>query len=716
MAACLSLIRKCALFSAEFIHLCGKFFPVLGTGALLKPMFDAAAMSFSSVSVALNSLRLRRIRLDKGHFLTTSRPNNAILFFTLIMIRGDLTMRRLALAMMAFCIAAFSSCGKEPPKTQQSSGSKPNADSETASDGTALAVFKKRILPIFNAKRPSSCTECHLAGVDLKDYIHQDQARTFASLVRSGLINVDRPAESKILEFIRREPDEPSLISAKIREDEYAAFSAWIHAAVADPKLLAAKVGPDLGPSIPVELVRYAREDRVLDSFVENIWSEVARCSGCHSSDQNQKQVKEHGDRVSWIKAGDPQATLQHMLESDLFDLSSPEDSLLLQKPTLQVEHGGGQKMLPGDRSYRQFRRFIDDYAAVVAGQYKVVSDLPPTTDEVSVATSMTNGIWFKLTNVPEEFDGMLLQVDLFGRDGAKWSTKRWATADRAVAGKAKLWQQTLSLTAPRESNRSKIIRREPRLPAGKYLVKVYVDHARRLNKDATTGLTADEYVGEIVVESKWPTGYGRMTVAEFPKTVAQVPNRDGTEAQAKHRHGAKSRHKPADKPAKGKIPPIKIGEKVPDFEVTIGETKWKLSELQKSKEITEDGSLVLTFWCSFCHSCRHVEHQLDELAEHYHGKVGVIALDASAGETTEDVTAFANKEKLSLPIAIDAAGKSADIFGVDATTTAVVIDKDGILRYRGQFVAGKKQLAHEALKSVLAGKDVAIAETRQKG
>jgi hypothetical protein len=437
-------------------------------------------------------------------------------------------MRRLGLLMTAILCVGIAACGKEPTKAQRESGdTTSNAESETksetASDASSLVVFEKRILPIFNAKRPSSCTECHLAGVDLKDYIHEDQAKTFASLVRSGLIDVDRPAKSKILEFIKREPDKPSLISAKVREDEYDAFSAWIHAAVADPKLLATKAGPDLGPSIPVELVRHARKDRVLDSFVENIWSEVARCSGCHSSDQNQEQVKEHGDRVSWIKAGDPHATLQYMLEADLFDLASPEDSLLLQKPTLQVEHGGGQKMLPGDRSYRQFRRFIDDYAAVVAEQYKVASDLPSASEEVSVATSMKNGIWFKLTNVPEEFDGMLLQVDLFGQEEQKWSSPRWATADRAVAGKARLWQQTLSLTAPRNSKRSEVIRREPRLRAGKYLVKIYIDRKSSLNKDSSTGLTDDEYVGEVIVDSAWPTGYGRMTVAKFPETTAPI-------------------------------------------------------------------------------------------------------------------------------------------------------------------------------------------------
>lgn len=160
----------------------------------------------------------------------------------------------------------------------------------------------------------------------------------------------------------------------------------------------------------------------------------------------------------------------------------------------------------------------------------------------------------------------------------------------------------------------------------------------------------------------------------------------------------------------------IAIGEKVPDFEVTIDGKKWKLSELQENAAITEDGTLVLTFWCSFCHSCRHVEHPLDALAKQYQGKVGVIAVDSSAGETTEGVAEFAKEEKLSLPIALDGSGAAADIFGTRVTTTTVVIDKSGVLRYRGQFGDAKKTFAHDALKSILAGKDVAVEETRQKG
>ena len=265
------------------------------------------------------------------------------------------------------------------------------------------------------------------------------------------------------------------------------------------------------------EVIRHARKDRVLASFIDNIWTEVARCSGCHSPDQNQKQVDEFGEQVSWITLRDPEATLAYMLESELIDVDTPDQSLLLLKPTLQMEHEGGQKLLVGDRTYRQFRRFIDDYAAIVKGAYEDENELPKSSDELGVATPMTNGIWLKLTDVPARYDKMLLQVDLYRRDGVGWSKRRWATADRSVYGKGKLWQQTLTLTAGRQSRRADEIRRAPDLPAGEYLAKIYVDQTGRLQEDLTAQIGETEFVGQVVVKTEWTKGYGRMTVARFP-------------------------------------------------------------------------------------------------------------------------------------------------------------------------------------------------------
>ena len=379
---------------------------------------------------------------------------------------------------------------------------------------SSLAIFEKRILPIFKAQSPSSCTECHLSGVDLKDYIQPSQEATFASLVKIGLVDTKHPDKSKILEFIGRKPEKANLINDKIRRQEYESFRAWLRAAVTEPGLLKAKPANDIpGPDLPVEVIRHARTDRVLASFIDNVWNEVGRCAGCHSPDRNQEKVKKHGEQISWIKLGDPQATMNHMLESVLIDSDKPEESMILLKPTLQVEHGGGQKMLVGDRTYKQFRRFIDDYAAVVSGKYRSKAELPANNDEVAASSE----VWLKLTGVPAEFDKLLLQVDLYRQESNGWSKWRWATSDRAVFGKGELWQHSLSLTAPRGSKRAEQMQKSAQLPPGRYLIKIYVDKERRLAKDFRAELEAGDLVSQVEVESRWPAGYGSMTVVQFP-------------------------------------------------------------------------------------------------------------------------------------------------------------------------------------------------------
>jgi thiol-disulfide isomerase/thioredoxin len=159
---------------------------------------------------------------------------------------------------------------------------------------------------------------------------------------------------------------------------------------------------------------------------------------------------------------------------------------------------------------------------------------------------------------------------------------------------------------------------------------------------------------------------------------------------------------------------PLKPGDRVPDFSITdLGGKTRKLSELQKS---TPSGAVTLTFWCSFCHSCRHMESRLDQLAQAYKGKAAVVAVDASAGETADRVRTFAKGKGLSVPILLDADGKSADLFGVGVTTTTVVIDGKGVLRYRGQFTDRQRPFAEEALKAVLAGNEVPQKETALQG
>ncbi|WLD11799.1 hypothetical protein [Planctellipticum variicoloris] len=382
----------------------------------------------------------------------------------------------------------------------------------------ARTLFDKRIVPILKSPNPSSCAECHLSGVDLKDYIRETQTETFAALVKGGLVDLKKPEASKLLEFIRRAPQQPTPFSERVRKEELQAFSAWIRAAVNDPELLKVPLPEQAaGSTLPVEVIRHARQDQMLVSFVENIWNEVNRCAACHSPDQNAKQVKEHGERVSWIRPRDPAATLRALVDASLIDTEDPAQSLLLLKPTNTVKHGGGVKMVVGDRSYRQFRRFIDDYAATANGKYKTPEELPQPADEVSLATE----IWFKLTDVPEAFDQKVLQVDVYRADPSqpdRWSADRWASSDRQVYGKGRLWQHSLSLTAPRNAARVADWKTRPALPPGEYLVRIRVDQTGKYPNPAAKPLDDSDLVGEVVVDSRWPTGYGAMTAAKYPR------------------------------------------------------------------------------------------------------------------------------------------------------------------------------------------------------
>lgn len=377
----------------------------------------------------------------------------------------------------------------------------------------SLAIFEKRILPILQASKPSSCTECHLSGVELKDYIFPEQDKTFAALVKGGMIDVKQPEQSKLLKFIERRPEKPSLITDKVRAEEAAAFREWIQAAVKDPQLLKAKSTSSIGPHVSDELIRHARKDRVLNSFAENVWSEVGRCAACHSPDKNQAQVIKFGDRVSWIKPRDMQGTMQHLLDSGIIDAEAPEKSLLIAKPTLQVEHGGGQKMLLGDRTYKQFRAFIDDYVAVSKGTYKDAKELPKPSREVSQVSE----IWLKIEGIPKSLDKQFLRANVYAKTADGWSKDRVATGDRAIFGGGGLWQQHMTLTAPRDSARAKELLSAQKLAGGQYLVRISIDRNNRLAKDPSSDFTSADVVGEVQVRSSWPTGYGAMTVVKFP-------------------------------------------------------------------------------------------------------------------------------------------------------------------------------------------------------
>lgn len=159
---------------------------------------------------------------------------------------------------------------------------------------------------------------------------------------------------------------------------------------------------------------------------------------------------------------------------------------------------------------------------------------------------------------------------------------------------------------------------------------------------------------------------------------------------------------------------PLGVGDTVPDFVVTdLAGKPVKLSDLRKS---TESGLVSLTFWCTFCHSCREMDAKFDRLAIDLKGKAAVVAVDASAADNAKTVEKFTRAKKFGVPVLLDAGGKVAGLFGVKVTTTTIIIDKAGVVRYRGHFDGPQGPHARNALDALLGGKDVAVKESAPKG
>ncbi len=391
-----------------------------------------------------------------------------------------------------------------------------------AADSSAGEIFTRRILPIFNSPQPSSCVQCHLAGVDLKNYILPTHEKTFLSLRDQGLVDLAKPADSKILKLINmQDAQKPgaNLIHQQVREAELAAFRAWIEACAADPALskapkLSAKALAQ--PARPNEVIRHARKDRLLQSFEDNIWAMRFRCMSCHieGTPENAKLVKENGEQVAWMKREGAEATMNYLIGSHLIDVDKPLQSELLLKPLNEVKHGGGQKFIVGDQGYQAFRNWLEDYAKIAKDRYPTAASLPKIDTRTQRFGSQA---WIKLQNAKPAWGAMLLQTDIYAWDAAakKWEATPIASTDRLANAKWG-WQHTLTLLADRDSARAKSWSSgKPALPPGKYLVKVYVDQEGNAGKNWQQGRVASDYVGQMEIDARWSEGYGAMTLID---------------------------------------------------------------------------------------------------------------------------------------------------------------------------------------------------------
>lgn len=384
--------------------------------------------------------------------------------------------------------------------------------SKVKASTSSRALFERRILPIFQSKNPSACSECHLSGVDLKDYIRPSEAQTFAALRERGMIDTQHPENSHLLRFIQMSRPKSPLVTQKVREAEYTAFRDWIVAAANNPKLVNASVLSTklpIGPAVPNAVIRHTRIDAVVASFERNIWSQEGRCMGCHRPD-NEENIKKYGERVKWFVPDSPEGTIRRLIAQGDVDVAAPEQSLLLLKPLNKVPHGGGVKMLYGDASYKMFRGWLEDYAASVKGTYRSARDLPAPPKQALVNM---NSI-LVVNDGLNSWANRLLRVDIYPWDSDRgaWAQQPAGTGERLVYaennGHMNSTNLIMFLIVP-AGKEQEAPQRLARLEPGRYLLKYYCDTTGKLDRNYTVPTDSpDFYQGQQEVKASWNGGW----------------------------------------------------------------------------------------------------------------------------------------------------------------------------------------------------------------
>jgi thiol-disulfide isomerase/thioredoxin len=159
------------------------------------------------------------------------------------------------------------------------------------------------------------------------------------------------------------------------------------------------------------------------------------------------------------------------------------------------------------------------------------------------------------------------------------------------------------------------------------------------------------------------------------------------------------------------------IGQIAPDFELADLDGRAHALSAYRGR-VT-----IVAFLATKCPISNDYNERLRALAADYNSRqVAFLAINASADETPGEIRAHAARHGFTFPLLKDGTGSIADAYGATRTPEVYLIDKEGVLRYRGRIDNARKAAqirrrdVREALDELLAGKAISVPETKSFG
>lgn len=131
---------------------------------------------------------------------------------------------------------------------------------------------------------------------------------------------------------------------------------------------------------------------------------------------------------------------------------------------------------------------------------------------------------------------------------------------------------------------------------------------------------------------------------------------------------------------------------------------------------------VIINFWSAECPHSERTDHSLIDLLEMWHGEVDLLSIAANRNESVVMIQEVARTRHLPT-VLIDAQQTVADLYGAVTTPHAFILDREGILRYRGAVdnVTFRQRQAtrsyvQEAVEALLQGRCPETNETPAYG
>ncbi len=174
--------------------------------------------------------------------------------------------------------------------------------------------------------------------------------------------------------------------------------------------------------------------------------------------------------------------------------------------------------------------------------------------------------------------------------------------------------------------------------------------------------------------------------------------------------------------------PPAQVGGKLGPCTFTdIRFLPRSLSDFVNAKDPVQKRAFVLVFTNTTCPIVQRFLPRLKQLDTEFRGQgVQFVAIDVGPDDSVLDIATQAVEHDMPFPFVKDIGGSCVEACGVDRTATAVLIDSDYKIRYRGRIdnsfrLGGTTPGAvsselRDAIRSLLAGEEIAVTETAVDG